>query len=79
MTPPRSGSKLKPANEIGARQEAGIQDAHPIALLAGLDTGTVEACLRLLGEELRFLVADSREEAVRLLVDPQSASRETAS
>jgi biotin carboxyl carrier protein len=27
----------------------------------------VEACLRLLGEELRFLVADSSEEALRLL------------
>jgi len=44
-----------------------IQDSAPIALLAGLDPGTVEACLRLLGEELRFLVADSREEALRLL------------
>ncbi|HEV2854540.1 MAG TPA: GAF domain-containing protein [Thermoanaerobaculia bacterium] len=36
-------------------------------MLAGLDSETVEACLRLLGEELRFLVADSSEEALRLL------------
>ncbi len=44
-----------------------IQDSTPIALLAGLDSGTVEACLRLLGEEFRFLVADSSEESLRLL------------
>ena len=44
-----------------------IRDSFPIALLAGFDPGSVEACLRLLGPELHLLVADSEAEALRLL------------
>jgi membrane fusion protein, multidrug efflux system len=36
-------------------------------LLVAFDSETVEACLRLLGEEVRLLVADSEAEAKRLL------------
>jgi GAF domain-containing protein len=38
-----------------------------VALLVGFDGESVEACLRSLMEELRFLVADSEAEALRLL------------
>jgi membrane fusion protein (multidrug efflux system) len=38
-----------------------------LALLAGFDGESVEACLRLLGPELHLLVADSEAEALRLL------------
>ncbi|HEX4961926.1 MAG TPA: GAF domain-containing protein [Thermoanaerobaculia bacterium] len=44
-----------------------IRDSTPIALLAGFDGESVEACLRLLGPELHLLVASSEEEALRLL------------
>ncbi|HYX23158.1 MAG TPA: GAF domain-containing protein [Thermoanaerobaculia bacterium] len=44
-----------------------IRDSTPIALLAGFDGESVEACLRLLGPELHLLVADSEGEALRLL------------
>ena len=44
-----------------------IRDTFPIALLAGFDGETVEACLRQLGPELHLLVAGSEEEALRLL------------
>ncbi len=44
-----------------------IRETFPIALLAGFDGETVEACLRQLGPELHLLVAGSEEEALRLL------------
>jgi multidrug resistance efflux pump len=44
-----------------------IRDSTPIALLAGFDGESVEACLRLLGPELHLLVADSEAETLRLL------------
>ena len=44
-----------------------IRDSFPIALLAGFDGETVEACLRQLGPELHLLVAGSEAEALRLL------------
>lgn len=50
----------------GNRRPA-IQESLPVALLAGFDSGSVEVCLRQLGPELHFLVADSEEEALRLL------------
>lgn len=50
----------------GNRRPA-IQESLPVALLAGFDSGSAEVCLRQLGPELHFLVADSEEEALRLL------------
>jgi membrane fusion protein (multidrug efflux system) len=44
-----------------------IPESFPIALLAGFDGETVEACLRQLGPELHLLVAGSEAEALRLL------------
>jgi GAF domain-containing protein len=53
--------------ETQGHQRPALQGSLPVALLAGFDSGSVEVCLRQLGPELHFLVADSEAEALSLL------------